>query len=52
VKVTVPVIVRLEGTNAQEALEILRNSGLEFLLAESFEDAARQVTAALSRVAA
>ncbi len=52
VKVTVPVIVRLEGTNAREALDILRNSGLEFLLAGSFEDAARQVTAALSSVAA
>ncbi|MDW8074776.1 MAG: ADP-forming succinate--CoA ligase subunit beta [Bacteroidota bacterium] len=47
VDVRVPVIVRLEGTNAKEALEILRSSGLNFLLAETFEDAARQVTAAL-----
>ncbi|MCX8051796.1 MAG: ADP-forming succinate--CoA ligase subunit beta [Chlorobi bacterium] len=47
VEVTVPVIVRLEGTNAKEALEILRSSGLNFLLAESFEDAAHMVTRAL-----
>lgn len=49
VTVNVPVIVRLEGTNAKEALDILRNSGLDFLLAETFEDAAQQVTAVLSR---
>lgn len=52
VTVNVPIIVRLEGTNAKEALEILRNSGLDFLLAETFEDAARQVTAALHRAKA
>lgn len=51
VTVTVPIIVRLEGTNAKEALEILRGSGLDFLLAETFEDAARLVTAALKRAA-
>lgn len=52
VTVNVPIIVRLEGTNAKEALEILRHSGLDFLLAETFEDAARQVTAALHRAKA
>ncbi|GIV54546.1 MAG: succinate--CoA ligase [ADP-forming] subunit beta [Candidatus Kapaibacterium sp.] len=49
VEVRVPVIVRLEGTNAKEALEILRASHLDFLLAETFEDAARLVTEALHR---
>lgn len=48
VSVTVPVIVRLEGTNAAEAQEILRNSGLDFLVAASLEDAAAKVTEALA----
>ncbi len=52
VEVRVPVIVRLEGTNAAEALEILRSSNLNFLLAQSFEDAARLVTEALHRAEA
>lgn len=48
VKVTVPVIVRLEGTNAPEALAILKKSGLNFLLADTLDAAAKQVTNALS----
>ncbi|MBM2817117.1 MAG: succinyl-CoA synthetase, beta subunit [Ignavibacteria bacterium] len=43
VKVNVPVIVRLDGTNAIEAVETLRNSGMEFKIATNFEDAARKV---------
>jgi succinyl-CoA synthetase beta subunit len=45
--VNVPMIVRLEGTNATEAAEILNNSGLEFLVAKSFKDAADRVVQAL-----
>ncbi|MBL8000092.1 MAG: succinate--CoA ligase subunit beta, partial [Candidatus Kapabacteria bacterium] len=48
VEVNVPVIVRLEGTNAKEALEILKKSGLNFLLASTLDDAAKAVTKALS----
>lgn len=48
VEVNVPVIVRLEGTNAKEAQEILKNSGMEFLVASSLQDAAQKVTEALS----
>ena len=48
VAVKIPVIVRLEGTNAKEAADLLNNSTLEFLVADSFEDAARKsVKAAL-----
>ena len=47
VKVDVPVVVRLEGTNAKEAGEILRNSGLQFSVANGLADAAAKVTAAL-----
>ncbi|MGB9912105.1 MAG: ADP-forming succinate--CoA ligase subunit beta, partial [Candidatus Kapaibacteriota bacterium] len=44
VEVKVPVIVRLDGTNAEEGLEILRNSHLQFRVAKTFEEAARTVT--------
>ncbi|MBU0529808.1 ADP-forming succinate--CoA ligase subunit beta [bacterium] len=40
VAVKIPVIVRLEGTNAKEAADLLNNSALEFLVAHSFEEAA------------
>ena len=42
VAVKIPVIVRLEGTNAIEAADLLNNSTLEFLVANSFEDAAKK----------
>lgn len=48
VEVKVPVIVRLDGTNAKEAGEKLKSSGLEFRVAETFEDAARLVTELVS----
>ena len=40
VNVTIPVVVRLEGTNAKEAAELLNNSSLEFLVATSLQEAA------------
>jgi len=46
--IEVPVIVRLAGTNAEQAGAILRESGLNFRVAVDFQDAARQVTAAVS----
>jgi succinyl-CoA synthetase beta subunit len=42
VAVKIPVIVRLEGTNATEAADLLNNSTLEFLVANSFEEAAKK----------
>jgi len=47
VNVTLPVVVRLDGTNAEEARKILASSGLNFAVASSFEDAARKVTQAI-----
>jgi len=47
VKVDVPVVVRLEGTNAEEAARILNESDLEFIVAGSFEDAAQKAVEAL-----
>jgi succinyl-CoA synthetase beta subunit len=48
VNVTVPVVVRLEGTNAKEAREILAKSGLNFAVAGSLQDAAEKVTRAIA----
>jgi succinyl-CoA synthetase beta subunit len=47
VRVELPVVVRLAGTNAEEAGVILRESGLQFLVADTLEDAARKVTEAI-----
>jgi len=47
VQVNVPVVVRLAGTNAELAGEILRQSGMNFLVADSLKDAAEKVTQAI-----
>jgi len=47
VKVEVPVVVRLAGTNAEIAQDILKNSGLNFLVAGSLKEAAEKVTQAI-----
>src|SRR6266850_2534930 len=44
--VKVPVVVRLEGTNVEQGQEILRNSGLNFIVADGMKDAAEKVVAA------
>ena len=44
--IKIPVVVRLEGTNVEKGQEILRNSGLNFLVAKDMKDAAEQVVAA------
>lgn len=45
--INVPVIVRLQGTNAAEAREIIDNSGLSVYPATSFEEAAELVSRVL-----
>jgi succinyl-CoA synthetase beta subunit len=47
VKPHVPIVVRLEGTNAEEAGVILRDSGMNFLVAKGLKAAAEKVTEAL-----
>ena len=47
VKVEVPVVIRLAGTNAEIAQDILKNSGLNFLVAGSLKEAAQKVTQAI-----
>ncbi len=43
---TVPVVVRLAGTNAEVAKELLASSGVSIISADSFEDAANKVVEA------
>ena len=45
---TVPIIIRLEGTNADLAREIIKSSGLSTIAAHSFEDAAEKAVAAVN----
>ena len=47
VDVKVPVVVRLEGTNAEIAKEMLENSGLNFEVATTLQNAASKVTSVL-----
>lgn len=46
--VHVPIVVRLEGTNAKEAGVLLNQSGLNFEVAQSLKEAAEKVTSILS----
>jgi succinyl-CoA synthetase beta subunit len=50
-KIEVPVIVRLQGTNAEEAKEIIDSSGLKVMSAISFSEAALKVREALGQTA-
>ena len=43
VDLTLPMVVRLEGTNVEEARKILKESGLKFEVAMDFRDAAEKV---------
>jgi len=47
-QVRVPIVIRLEGTNAKEAADLLNESGLNFEVAESLKDAAEKVTSVLN----
>lgn len=48
VDVHVPIVVRLAGTNADLAADILNNSGMSFLVASNLKDAAEKVTQAIA----
>ena len=45
-KVSVPVVLRLEGTNVEEGRKILKDSGLNFIVGDTMQDAAQKVVAA------
>jgi succinyl-CoA synthetase beta subunit len=50
--VKVPVVVRLEGTNVEEGQRVLRESGLNFTVADGMKDAAEKVVALAGQQAA
>src|SRR5438270_13932822 len=45
-RIQIPVVLRLEGTNVEQGREILKDSGLNFIVAETMKDAAEKVVAA------
>jgi succinyl-CoA synthetase beta subunit len=47
VKLAVPLVVRLEGTNVEAGKKLLRESGLAITPADDLGDAARKAVAAL-----
>jgi succinyl-CoA synthetase beta subunit len=47
VHVQLPVVVRMEGTNVDQGRALLRDSGLNFMVANSMQEAAEKVVAAL-----
>ena len=46
--INVPIIVRLQGTNADKAKDIIDSSGLNVLSATAFDEAANKVQSAIS----
>jgi len=44
--IQLPIVLRLEGTNVEQGREILKRSGLNFIVAETMKDAAEKVVAA------
>jgi len=47
-QMNVPVILRLQGTNAQEAKKLITESGMQIIAATAFQEAADKVQAVLS----
>jgi succinyl-CoA synthetase beta subunit len=48
-KIQVPIVVRMEGTNVEKGRQILRESGLNFTVGENMKDAAEKVVALAGR---
>jgi succinyl-CoA synthetase beta subunit len=44
--IPLPIVLRLEGTNVEQGREILKNSGLNFIVADTMKDAAEKVVTA------
>ncbi|MXP26544.1 ADP-forming succinate--CoA ligase subunit beta [Altererythrobacter indicus] len=51
VDLSVPLVVRLEGTNVQEGKDILANSGLPIVAAEDLGDAAKKIVGEVKQAA-
>lgn len=44
VKIDIPILIRLEGTNVEQGRKMLNESGLNFLVAKDIYEAARKIT--------
>ena len=51
VNLSVPLVVRLEGTNVQQGKDILGNSGLPIVAADDLGDAAKKIVAQVKKAA-
>ena len=47
ISISVPLVVRLAGTNFKEGKEILDNSGLKLISAGNLDDAAKKIVEAI-----
>lgn len=50
VNISVPLIVRLQGTNAEKAREILANSHIDIIVAETLEDGKNRVQEVMQKI--
>lgn len=48
-KIKVPLIIRLEGTNVEKGREMLNQSGLNFLVAHTMGEAAQKISQLVSK---
>jgi len=48
--IQLPIVLRLEGTNVEQGRQILKDSGLKFIVAQTMKDAAEKVVAAAKGV--
>lgn len=48
-KLQVPLIVRLEGTNVEKGKEILKSSGMDIITADDLDDAASKAVKSISQ---
>ena len=51
VNLSVPLVVRLEGTNVEQGKEILNNSGLPIVSANDLGDAAQKIVSEVKKAA-
>jgi len=47
VKLSVPLVVRLEGTNVAQGVDLLKNSGIKIITATDLDDAAQKAVASI-----
>ena len=50
VNITVPLIVRLQGTNAEKARDILANSHIDIIVADTLEDGKNRVQEVMAKI--